>query len=131
MPKRCSAPGCRSNYAEEPYSPVYRIPRPPPELVQQWLKALYREGVENILNIHVCAKHFSEVDIETAYSILQADGTITTQKREVPKLRQDAVPMFLQNCTSYLSSTSTKSLTHLDKGTKERNFFSMVLQQSL
>ena len=130
MPNRCSSPGCRINYAGEPYTPVFRIPRAPLELIQQWLKEIHR-GVEEILNIHVFAKHFSEVDIETTYSIIQADGTITTQKREVPKLRKDALPMLLPNCPSHLSSTSTKSLTRLEKGTKEQNFFSMVLQQSL
>ena len=96
MPIRYSAPGCRSNYASEPYTPVFRLPRAPPVLVQQWLKAICREGVEDLVNIHVCAKHFSEVDIETTYSIPQADGTITTQKREVPKLRNCDVPMFCQ-----------------------------------
>ena len=55
MPNRRSAPGCRSNYAGEPYTPVFRLPREPPELVQQWLKALCREGVEDFVNIHVCA----------------------------------------------------------------------------
>ena len=53
-----------------------------------------------------------------------------TQKREVPKLRKGAVPMFLPNRPSYLSATASKSLTRLDKGTKERTssqwFFSKV-----
>ena len=43
MPNRCSAPGCRSNYAGEPYTPVFKLPRGPPELVQQWLNGLCRE----------------------------------------------------------------------------------------
>ena len=33
----------------------------------------------NIYNIHICAKYFSEVHNETTYSILQADGTVKTQ----------------------------------------------------
>ena len=130
MPNRCSAPGCRSNYTGEPYTPVFKLPRGPPELVQQWLKALCREGVEDLKNIHVCAKHFSDVDIETTYSIAQADGTITTQDRSIPKLRGDSVPKFLPNCPSYLSSIAISS-TRLDKGAKDQNQFSMALHQSL
>ena len=26
MPNKCSAPGCRSNYAGEPYTPVSKLP---------------------------------------------------------------------------------------------------------
>ena len=131
MPNRCSAPGCRSNYTGEPYTPIFKLPRGPPELVQKWLRALCREGVENLQKVHVCAKHFSEVDIETTYSIAQADGTTTIRKRDIPKLRSDAVPIFLPNCPSYLSSSSTKSFNRLDKETKEQNFFSMALHESL
>ena len=130
MPNRCSAPGCRSNYTGEPYTPVFKLPRGPPELVQQWLKALCREGVEDLKNIHVCAEHFSDVDIETTYSIAQADGTITTQDRKIPKLREDSVPKFLPNCPSYSSSIAISS-TRLDKGAKDQNRFYMALHQSL
>ena len=35
MPNRCSAPECRINYAGELYTPVFKLPRGPPELVQQ------------------------------------------------------------------------------------------------
>ena len=88
------------------------------------------EGVEDLKNIHVGAKHFSEIDIETNYSILQADGTFTTQDREVPKLRKEYVPKFLPNCPSYLSSISISS-NRIDIGAKDQNRFSMGLHQSL
>ena len=128
MPNPCSAPGCRSksNYTGEPYTPVFKLPRGPPELVQQWLKALCREGVDDLKNIHVCAEHFSDVDIDTTHSIAQADGTITTQDREIPKLREDFVPRFFPNCPSYLSSIAISS-TRLDKGAKDQNRLSMAL----
>ena len=93
---RCSATGCRSNYAGEPYTPVFKLPRGPHELVQQSLNGLCREGVEDLKNILVCAKHFSDVDIEATYSMAQADGTFKTQDREVPKLRKESVLKFLQ-----------------------------------
>ena len=92
--------------------------------------ACVEKSVEDLKNIHVCAKHFSEVDIETTYSIAQADGTFTTQDREVPKLRKESVPNFLPNCPSYLSSISISS-NRLDKGAKDQNRFSMALHQSL
>ena len=53
-------------------------------------------GVEELKNIHVCAKELSEVDIETIYSIAQADDAFTTQDREAPKLKKDYVPNFCQ-----------------------------------
>ena len=35
MPNKCSAPGCRSNYAGEAYTPVFKMPNGPSELVSQ------------------------------------------------------------------------------------------------
>ena len=45
MPNKCSAAGCRINYAGEPYTTVFKLPSDPPDLVYQWLRALSREGI--------------------------------------------------------------------------------------
>ena len=45
MPNHCSAPGCRSNYRGEPYTPVFKLPTAPQELRTQWLNALHRDNL--------------------------------------------------------------------------------------
>ena len=92
MPNKCSAPGCRSNYAGESYTPVFKLPTCPPDLVNQWLRALSREGIEDLKNIYVCAKHFLPEDIETNFSIPQLDGSVLEIQRTIPKLRKTQSP---------------------------------------
>ena len=58
-------------------------------------RALYREGVENLKRIYVCANHFLPEDIETKYSIAQPDVSLLEVERANPLLRKDAVPRFL------------------------------------
>ena len=68
MPNRCSAPGCRSNYDDEPYTPVFRLPVDK-DIVQEWLQSLHREGINDLKNIFVCAKHFRSEDVITKVDI--------------------------------------------------------------
>ena len=102
----CSAPGCRSNYAGEPYTPVFKLPTGPPELVHHWLRALSREGIEDLKCFYLCAKHFLPEDIETKYSIAQPDGSLLEVEHANSHLLKDSVPRFLPGCPSYLSSSS-------------------------
>ena len=51
MPNQYSAPGCRSNYRGEPYTPVFKLPNTPPELREQWLKTLHQVNIENLKHI--------------------------------------------------------------------------------
>ena len=129
MPNRCSAPGCRSNYDGEPYTPVFRLPVDK-DIVQEWLQSLHREGINDLKNIFVCAKHFRSEDVITEVDITQPDGSITKIKRR-PILRENACPCFLPNCPSYLSSqqVSTKP-KRLNLGEKDFSHFSTALHQS-
>ena len=128
MPNRCPAPGCRSNYDGEPYTLVFRLPVDK-DIVQEWLRSLLREGVDDLKNIFVCAKHFRSEDVITEVDIPQQDGSITTKRR--PILHENACPCFLPNCPSYLSSqqVSTKP-KRLDLGEKDFCHFSTALHQS-
>ena len=65
MPNHCSAPGCRSNYRGEPYTPVFKLPTVPQELRTQWLNALHRDNLCDLKNIYVCLHHFHPEDIIT------------------------------------------------------------------
>ena len=122
MPNKCSAPGCRSNYAGESYTPVFKLPTCPPDLVNQWLRALSREGIEDLKNIYVCAKHFLPEDIETNYSIPQLDGSVLEIQRTIPKLRKNAIPRVLPNCPSYFSSASHSKPQRLDRSARDRTW---------
>ena len=63
MPNQCSAPGCRSNYRREPYTPVFKLPATPTTLHDQWLNALHRENIDTLKHIYVCMHHFHPEDI--------------------------------------------------------------------
>ena len=103
MPNQCSAPGCRSNYRGESYTPVFKFPTAPPELRHQWLRALHRVDIENLKHVYVCLLHFHPEDIVTVDKIVLA-GSITEKLLERPKLRPNAVPTLLPGCPAYLST---------------------------
>ena len=131
MPNPCSAPGCRSNYRGESYTPVIKLPTAPPELRHQWLRALHRVDIENLKHVYVCLLHFHPEDIVTVDKIVQADGSITEKLRERPKLRPNAVPTLLPGCPTYLSTVPLDRPTRFTLKSKEEEQFAQALQQSL
>ena len=130
MPNRCSAAGCRSNYAGEPYTPVFKFPSGSPQFVNSWLRALCREDIRD-LNVFVCSKHFLDEDIQTSFSILQPDGSYLEVPAK-PKLHKEAVPRFLSGCPPHLSSSSsdTKQL-RFDRSLREQQLIDTAIDQSL
>ena len=70
MPNTCSAPGCRSNYSGEPYTPVFRLPSNS-ELREKWLRALHKDDIEDLKNVFVCSKHFRTEDVITEMDMPQ------------------------------------------------------------
>ena len=68
MPNKWSAPKCRSNYAGEQPTPVFKMPNGTPEIVALWKAFLHREHIEDIKKIYVCLK-------QSHFSIPQQDGT--------------------------------------------------------
>ena len=131
MPNKCSASGCRSNYAGESYTPVFKLPTCPPDLVNQWLRALSREGIEDLKNIYACAKHFHHEDIEINFSMPQLDGSVLEIQRTIPKLRKNAIPRVLPNCPSYLSLSSHSKPQRLDRSARDDKLFFIAVEQSL
>ena len=102
MPNHCSAPGCRSNYRNEPYTPVFKLPTAPPELRIQWLNAFHRDGTGDLKSIYVCLNHFNTTDIIKVDRVMQADGNFTEIVLARPRLCKNAVPSILPGCPSYL-----------------------------
>ena len=43
MPNKCSAPGFKSNYYEEPHTPIFEMPNGSPHIESQWKQFLNRE----------------------------------------------------------------------------------------
>ena len=57
MPNHCSAPGCKSNYRGEPYTPAFKLPTAPQELRTQWMhsimNALHHDKVQPNYNTYL------------------------------------------------------------------------------
>ena len=116
MPNKCSAPNCRSNYRGEPYTPVFKLPSGPLELVDQWLRALCREDIGDLKSVFVCSKHFLAEDIITSYPVIQSDGSYLEVPTK-PKLVKEAVPRFLPDCPPRFSSSTKQQ--RFDRALKE------------
>ena len=130
MPNRCSAPGCRRNYVGEPYTPVFKLPSGPPELVNRWLRSLCREDIGDLKNVFVCSKHFPEEEIQTSYSICQPDGSYLKVPAK-PKLHKEALPRFLPNCPPHLSSSSDTIHLRFDRSLREHQSVDNSIYRSL
>ena len=130
MPNKCSAPGCRSNYAGEPYTPVFKLPSGPPELVNLWLRALCREDVRDLKHVFVCSKHFLDEEIQTNFSLLQPDGSYLEVPAK-PKLHKEAVPRFLPGCPFHLSSSSDTKHLRFDRSLREQQSIDTAIDENL
>ena len=122
MPNKCSAPNCTSNYypSRDPYVPVFKLPSQPPELRQEWIKALHRENITDLQHIFVCVNHFREEDIERAYKVPNPDGTF----QEIPR----GHPSILPGSPSYYSAPVPMHRLSLEA--KEADQFTKVIQLS-
>ena len=110
------------------------MPNGPPHRVSQWKQFLHREFIEEIKKIYVCVKHFRDEDVENVFSIPQPDGSITQEKRILPKLSTLAVPCFLPGCPSYLSKSIQCARTpsaRLDKNTKDRDHLALAMELNM
>ena len=87
MPNNCSAPGCRSNYDSNDRILVFMMPLKPDELKHAWLRALYREDVDELKVVYVCSKHF-----QYTHKVPNGDGIYREMPRSRPKLKDGAVP---------------------------------------
>ena len=88
------------------------MPIKPDELRRAWLRALHREGVDELKVVFVCLKHFKE-DVEFMHTVLNGDGKCRDVPRSRPNLKDGAVPAILPVCSSYHSSHSTSKRSSL------------------
>ena len=69
--------------------------------------------------MRVCIKHFKEEHIDAAHRVPKGDGTFTEVPSARPRLKEGAVPCFLQVYPSYYSTTSKTKRTRLSYDSKE------------
>ena len=108
MPTSCSAPGCKCNYKSEDRVTLFKMPQKPDQLRHAWVRALRRDDIDELNAVYVCVKHFRTEDIEYTHKVPNGDGTFPEIPRVNPKLKDDAVPVFLPGCPSYYSQSAAK-----------------------
>ena len=129
MPTSCSAPGCKSNYKSEDRVTLFKMPQKPDQLRHSWVRALRRDDIE-LKAVYVCVKQFRTEDIEYTHKVPNGESTFREIPRVNPKLRDDAVPVFLPGCPSYYSQSAAKrSRRSLDS--KDDEFLNQALTLSL
>ena len=130
MPTSCSAPGCNSNYKSEDRVTLFKMPQKPDQLRHAWVRALRRDDIDELKAVYVCANHFRTEDIEYTHKVPNGDGTFRETPRVNPKLKDDAVPVFVPGCPSYYSQSAAKrSRRSLDS--KDDEFLNQALTLSL
>ena len=132
MSNMCSVFGCKTNYRGHPSATVFRLPKGPPELKNQWIRALHLDIAGDLSenNTFICINHFREEDIIRVDRILQADGTYT----ETPRIRStyspNALPVIFQCFPSHFTSTAQTS-KRFSRETKEEEDFAKGLHDSI
>ena len=119
----------QDHYKGHPKATVFRLPKGPPELVHDWIRALHRTETEDLQmdNIFICIHHFREEDLIRVDRVLQADGTYSEVPRERPTYRLNAVPVIFQGCRSSTSATCKR----YSRESKEEAHFAKSLKYSL
>ena len=130
MPTSCSAPGCKCNYKSEDRVTLFKMPQKPDQLRHAWVRALRRDYIDELKAVYVCVKDFTTEDIEYTHKVSNGESTFRGIPRVNPKLKDDAVPVFLPGCSSYYSQSAAKrSRPSLDS--KDDEFLNQALTLSL
>lgn len=116
MGRKCSAPGCNSNYDKnKEYVSSFKFPSDENRR-NLWIRSLNREFFEPSSTAVVCIKHFEERFIVREDRVQRADGSMLIVKRTRPALSVDAFPTIFENLPKYL----TKKLPTQRKDPEER-----------
>ena len=130
MSTSCSAPGCKSNYKSEDRVTLFKMPQKPDQLKHALVLALRRDDIDELKAVYVCVKHFRTEDIEYSHKVPNGENTFREIPRVNPKLKDDAVPVFLPRCPSHYSQSAAKrSRRSLDS--KDDEFLNQALTLSL
>uniref|UniRef100_A0A6P7GTB0 Uncharacterized protein LOC114346153 n=1 Tax=Diabrotica virgifera virgifera TaxID=50390 RepID=A0A6P7GTB0_DIAVI len=107
MPRHCSVPNCKSNYAttlkHEQAQSTFSFPKND-QLRNQWVRSINRENFTVTASSVVCKKHFDSSDIIETESFIDKNGTVLHRNLTYPKLKENAIPRIFENQPSYLSN---------------------------
>ncbi|CAG9826288.1 unnamed protein product [Diabrotica balteata] len=107
MPRHCSVPNCKSNYATtlkyEKAQSTFSFPKND-HLRTQWVRSINREDFRVTSSSVVCKKHFDATDIIESESFIDKNGTVLQRNLVYPKLKENAIPRIFENQPSYLSN---------------------------
>ncbi|KFM61871.1 THAP domain-containing protein 2, partial [Stegodyphus mimosarum] len=103
MPRKCSVPGCKSNYnPNADHITTFRFPKDE-QLCKTWISKINRKDFVPGSCACVCILHFDERFITRDDKATRADGTLLTLQRKVPLLPKDAYPTIFNGQPKYLS----------------------------
>ena len=132
MPNSCSVFGCKSNYNDDDRVPVFKLPTKPDELSHRWIQVLRGDDLRSFKGVYVCVNQFREEDIEYTHKVPNGDGTYREIARVNPKLKDDAVPVFLPGHPSICSQyTITTKPRRVSPTTKYEELFNQTLTLSM
>lgn len=117
MPRKCCAPGCRSNYSGSSTALVFRFPKDK-DRRDQWIRAIPRKDFTPSDNTVLCENHFVPECIIREDTLTRPDGTAITAKRGTPKLSNDAFPSVFPNLPKYLSKEVPTKRTTVEEREK-------------
>lgn len=107
MPRKCSVPGCKSNYDSEcritkTTITTFSFPKDD-TLRNKWLRAIPRENWTPSKATVVCVLHFEDRYVITHQDYKNYDGVMQKLLLRCPRLAVDAVPTIFPNLPAYLS----------------------------
>lgn len=116
MPRRCSIPGCNSNYdsvlkGSNKCESTFAFPKDKNKC-EKWLKAIPRKDWTPTKCSVVCAKHFHDSDIIRYHEFTLPSGENKKILLKYPKLSESAIPRQFDNLPKYLSSAPAKKRTN-------------------
>ncbi|XP_049762281.1 uncharacterized protein LOC126088198 [Schistocerca cancellata] len=104
MVNKCCVPGCTGNYWTGKKISAFRFPKDA-ELRKKGMHAIRQQNFTPSEHSVICQEDFSQSDlILQSTAVDWKTGRTLTLPLEKPRLKENAVPCFLPNCPSILSS---------------------------
>lgn len=103
---------------------VFRFPKDT-QLQNELIKRIFRENLNVTDRTVVCEKHFASHFIIRFDNVRRSDGTIFSERRDIPKLTEDVYPSYFSNTPSYLPSEpptkhNTPDTRRVEMGLREK-----------
>lgn len=107
MARKCSVPGCRTNYKGGLVLSTFKFPNDK-ILRAKWERKMHREGFTATENSCVCILHFSKTFLVMEDVFKREDGSTLVVKRQRPKLKPNAYPTIVGPIAPHLEEQLPK-----------------------